>query len=119
MKGDDDMPQKMCDSCLVKLEISYKFIKEIECSHHILQKRKLKHEESFVFEIIEQYDCDDEPQPVQRATGRRLTEYSYNEVIEAIQASKKDFFENTDCKYCGFSASNSRALAVHMAHLHK
>lgn len=55
--------------------------------------------------------------PLKKTT--RLTQIDHNEVIKAIEASKKPFFENTNCIYCGFNGSNSRSLAIHVARLHK
>lgn len=50
---------------------------------------------------------------------QRLARVDYNEVVKAIEDSKKKFLENTLCIYCGFVGSNSRALAIHMSRLHK
>lgn len=72
--------------------------------------------DNYVFEIIEANSEDEWPA---QKKPRRLVEFSYNEVVKAIKECKNNFFENTECIYCGFSASNSRALAAHMAHLHK
>lgn len=49
----------------------------------------------------------------------RLTQYSYDTVTQAIEDSRKKFLENTECIKCGFIGANSRALSVHVAHLHK
>lgn len=49
----------------------------------------------------------------------RLTQFSYDEVSQAIKETRRKFFENTECIRCGFVGSNTRALSVHMTHLHK
>lgn len=49
----------------------------------------------------------------------RLTQYSYNEVTEAINNANKHFIENVECIKCGFVGTNARALSAHMSHLHK
>lgn len=75
-------------------------------------------------EAEEQFESDGEvvqeekPSAPKKQT-QRLARVDYNEVVKAIQDSKKKFFENTFCIYCGFVGSNSRALAIHMSRVHK
>lgn len=49
----------------------------------------------------------------------RLKQFPHDEVMEAIENTRKRFMENVECIKCQFVGSNSRNLAVHMAHIHK
>lgn len=76
-----------------------------------------------VFEVAE-VDVEDgkNPKPQKEKQKKhivRLEQFSHQEVTQAIEESKRRFFENTECVFCGFCATNSRALAVHISHLHK
>lgn len=74
-------------------------------------------------EVTEQSESEEEivekKYSVVKKPNRRLVRVDHNEVIKAIEESKRKFFENTLCIYCGFNGSNSRALTIHVSRLHK
>lgn len=49
----------------------------------------------------------------------KLKQFPHDVVMEAIENTRKRFLENVECIKCTFVGSNSRNLAVHMAHIHK
>jgi KRAB domain-containing zinc finger protein len=50
---------------------------------------------------------------------RKLSEVCASEVEEAIKKCREKFYSNNKCIKCGFVSCNTRALSVHMTHLHK
>ncbi|KAJ8956126.1 hypothetical protein NQ318_016581 [Aromia moschata] len=49
----------------------------------------------------------------------RLTQYSAEEVDKLIKKARERFFKRVNCPYCGFTASYTRSLSVHMTRLHR
>lgn len=49
----------------------------------------------------------------------KLQQFPIEEVSREIEKRKQAFLENTKCIKCEFNGTNSRALAVHVMHLHK
>ncbi|KAJ8983498.1 hypothetical protein NQ317_005156 [Molorchus minor] len=49
----------------------------------------------------------------------RLAQYSSEQVDGIIKKIRGRIFRNVDCIYCGFRATHSRSLSVHMTRLHK
>lgn len=68
---------------------------------------------------VEEENEIDEKYSVPRKQTQRLTQIDYQEVVKAIEESKRKFLGNTVCIYCGFSGSNSRSLTIHVSRLHK
>ncbi|KAF2887377.1 hypothetical protein ILUMI_18796 [Ignelater luminosus] len=111
-------------------------------SNHVEEKPEVSSDEIKVEMVSEQFkedmydncernsdDSDFEPYDRRNTQTRtkqkdskqtmRLTQFSYDEVSQAIKETRRRFFENTECIRCGFVGSNTRALSVHMTHLHK
>lgn len=63
-------------------------------------------------------DSDDKPLLI-RQDKTKLIQYDDEVIKDVIMSSKRQFGVKRECRLCGFVASNSRGLTVHISHLHK
>ncbi|RZC34036.1 zf-AD domain containing protein [Asbolus verrucosus] len=126
----DLLPSYLCKNCEEKLRISYDFQLLIQRSNDII--RQCLNGANFVSEfedneievtkldsnenISDSAEIEEKPKNKQ---SMRLPQFSADEVERAIEQSKRKFYANINCIKCGFVSCNTRALSVHMTHLHK
>ncbi|KAH0809444.1 hypothetical protein GEV33_013346 [Tenebrio molitor] len=124
------LPSYLCNICEEKLRLSYEFQLLIQRSNEIIRECVSGtemvsecHEESQIelkFESGENIsikieNTDNDPLKL----PRKLSEVCASEVEEAIKKCREKFYSNNKCIKCGFVSCNTRALSVHMTHLHK
>ncbi|XP_031331457.1 zinc finger protein 436-like [Photinus pyralis] len=111
--NEDGLPFSFCQSCEERLINSYNFRKQCLDSHRSLTDF---YEKSTEEEAVEAPAAKIEEVWLTRP---RLSRFDCDEVSDAIENARRDFYTSTTCVRCGFTSSNSRALSVHVTHVHK
>ncbi|KAK4878600.1 hypothetical protein RN001_011106 [Aquatica leii] len=112
-----NVPLNLCRSCEEKLNISFSFKELCQKSHETL----LSYANTPVCidineELYEEESAQDGHGDKKKS---RLERFSHHKVSEAIADSQKSFYASTNCLWCNFAGSNSRALSIHISLVHR